>query len=156
MDLFDLGGQVALVTGSSRGIGRAIVGRFAEHGARVVVTAQKGAECEAVAADINHDRGQAVAMALPCDIADGVQRERPVEETDWRTGRLDVLVCNAAINAHLGPFAEIPEEMFRAILETNIVANSQLVHFALPKTIAGGGGTIILLATTGAFRGSRL
>jgi NAD(P)-dependent dehydrogenase (short-subunit alcohol dehydrogenase family) len=155
LELFDLSGRIALVTGSSKGIGRAIVCRFAEHGARVVVTARHAADCEAVAADINGRHRADTAIALPCDIAVSAQLERLVEQTYRRFGRLDILVCNAALNPYRGPSAAISDETFRAILETNVIGNNLLTQLVLSRMAADGGGSIIILATTGAFRGSR-
>lgn len=156
MELFDLRGRVAIVTGSAKGIGHAIARRFIEHGAQVVITARNEEACEAVAAELNHEFGDEAATPISCDIGDPSQQDRLVEGAYRKFGRLNILVCNAAINPYLGPSAEMPEETFQAILDTNVIANNRLIQLALPGMFPTGGGTVILLATTGAFRGSRL
>src|SRR5580704_1986608 len=95
MNLFDLSGKVALVTGSTKGIGEAIVHRLAEHGANVVVSSRKADACDQVAADINKARGREAAIAIPCNINYKEQLEQLVAKTRAKWGRIDVLVCNA-------------------------------------------------------------
>jgi NAD(P)-dependent dehydrogenase (short-subunit alcohol dehydrogenase family) len=155
LELFDLSGQVALVTGSTKGLGRAIARRLAEHSARVMITARDTIDCEAAAADLNRSHGMAVAAAWPCDIADLAKLKCLVEETHRTFGRIDILVCNAALNPHRGPSASISDATFQAILEKNVIANNRLTQFVLPRMVADGGGSIVFIATTGAFRGSR-
>src|SRR4051794_26405742 len=99
--LFDLSGKVALVTGSSRGIGRAIAERMSEHGAKVVVSSRKLPACDTVVEGIRARGGDAIALA--CNIAQKEELERLVTETRAAFGRIDVLVCNAAVNPHFGP-----------------------------------------------------
>src|SRR5947208_2802234 len=103
MKLFDLTGMIALVTGSTKGIGEAIARRLAEHGANVVVSSRKADACERVAAEINQARGRKAAMPIPCNINDKEQLQSLVQQTRAKWGRIDVLVCNAAINPYFGP-----------------------------------------------------
>src|SRR6185369_13647148 len=105
-DLFDLTGKVAVVTGSSRGIGRAIAERMAEHGARVVVSSRKLDKCEEVVQAIRGCGGDAVAVA--CNVGNKDELQRLVDEARRACGRIDVLVCNAAVNPHFGPSQGIP------------------------------------------------
>ena len=93
-NLFDLTGKVALVTGSSKGIGRAIVERMAQHGARVVVSSRKADVCDEVAAAINETQGAEVAAAIPCNISHKEELEQLVAKTREKWGSVDALVCN--------------------------------------------------------------
>src|ERR1700744_5075632 len=110
MELFDLSGKVAIITGSSRGIGRAIAERFAEHGARVTISSRKPGPCEAVAAGINAARGDGTARALPANIPSREDLERLIEATNRAFGRIDILVCNAASNPYYGPLGGISDD----------------------------------------------
>src|SRR3954454_14636866 len=93
MSLFDMSGQVAVVTGSSRGIGRAIAERMAEHGARVVVSSRKADACETRAAGSAARGGQ--AMAVACNIGRTQELQALADRTLGAWGRIDTLVCNA-------------------------------------------------------------
>ena len=110
MSLFDLAGKVAVVTGSSRGIGRAIVERMAEHGAKVVVSSRKVEPCQEVAAGINAKFGDGRAVAIAANISSKDQLTQLVEETTRVFGQIDVLVCNAASNPHYGPMHTIRDD----------------------------------------------
>ena len=132
--LFDLTGKVAVVTGSSRGIGRAIVERLAEHGARVVVSSRKPGPCEEVAAGINARFGEGRAIVIPANISSKDDLKRLAEESEARLGPIDTLVCNAASNPYYGPLAGIGDDQFRKILENNIIANHWLIGFVAPVT----------------------
>ena len=112
MSLFDLAGKVAVVTGSSRGIGRAIVERMAEHGAKVVVSSRKVEPCQEVAAGINAKFGDGRAVAIAANISSKDQLTQLVEETTRVFGQIDVLVCNAASNPHYGPMHTISDDQF--------------------------------------------
>lgn len=151
--LFDLEGRVALITGSSRGIGRAIAHRMAEHGARVVISSRKALACEAVASEIN-DRWQGRAIALAADIADRAETERLVTRAVGALGPIDILVCNAAISPHYGPLGDVDPAVFNRILETNVVAASHLVGIVAPDMVARGDGAVIFVSSMGALRGS--
>ena len=109
MTLFDLTGKVAVVTGSSRGIGKAIVERLAEHGAKVVVSSRKAAACEEVAASINAKHGAGAALAIPANISSKDDLQKLVDETVRANGHIDILVCNAASNPYYGPLGGIAD-----------------------------------------------
>jgi len=113
MSLFDLTGKVALITGSTKGIGAAIAERIAEHGANVVISSRKADACEKVAKEINakFGKGQEVAAPIPCNINYKEQLEALVAGTRKRFGKIDVLVCNAALNPYFGPSKGIPDEL---------------------------------------------
>lgn len=154
MSLFDLTGKVAVVTGSSRGIGRAIVERMAEHGARVVVSSRHAEPCREVAAAINGGFGDDRAIAIAANISAKEQLQHLVDETVRAFGRIDVLVCNAGSNPHYGPMATITDEQFRKILDNNVLANHWLIGMVAPQMLARKDGSIILISSAGGFKGS--
>ncbi|HWU27339.1 MAG TPA: SDR family oxidoreductase [Rhizomicrobium sp.] len=154
MTLFDLNGKVALVTGSTRGIGEAIAHRLAEHGARVVVSSRKADACQKVAGAINRARGADVAAPIPANINYKEQLHDLVAETRKIFGRIDVLVCNAALNPYFGPQAEIPDEIFDKIMGANVRSNHWLCQFVLPEMVERNDGSIIIVSSSGALRGS--
>lgn len=154
MNLFDLSGQVAVVTGSSRGIGRAIALRLAEHGARVVISSRKQDACEAVAAEVNalHGAGRALAVAASISHKDALQKLVDTTLAQW--GRIDVLVCNAASNPHYGPLAGISDDQFRKILDNNVISSHWLIQMCLPQMQQRRAGAIIIVSSIGGLRGS--
>jgi NAD(P)-dependent dehydrogenase (short-subunit alcohol dehydrogenase family) len=154
VSLFDLDGKVAVVTGSSRGIGRAIAERLAEHGAKVVVSSRKLAACEAVVDAINTRHGDGRALAIPANISSKDDLRRLVEETDKAFGKIDILVCNAASNPYYGPLAGISDDQFRKILDNNVIANHWLIGFAAPQMKARMDGAIIIVSSIGGIKAS--
>ena len=154
MSLFDLTGKAAIVTGSSRGIGRAIVERMAEHGARVVVSSRHVEPCREVAAAINARLGDGRAIAIAANISANEQLQALVEETLRAFGQIDVLVCNAASNPHYGPMASITDEQFRKILDNNVLTNHRLITMVAPQMLARQEGSIILISSVGGMKGS--
>ena len=154
MSLFDLTGKVAVVTGSSRGIGRAIVERMAEQGAKVVVSSRNLEPCLGVAAAINKKFGDGRALALAANISSKEHLQRLVDETMRTFQRIDVLVCNAASNPHYGPMLTITDEQLRKILDNNIVSNHWLITMVAPQMIARKDGAIVIVSSIGGLRGS--
>jgi len=154
VNLFSLEGQVAIITGSSRGIGRAIALRMAEHGAKVVVSSRKVAACEEVVKTIQDKYGKDRAIAIAANISSKDDLANLVAETERHWGRVDVLVCNAASNPYYGPQAGIADEQFRKILDNNIVANHWLINLVAPKMIQRKTGSIIIVSSIGGLRGS--
>jgi NAD(P)-dependent dehydrogenase (short-subunit alcohol dehydrogenase family) len=152
--LFDLTGRVAIVTGSSRGIGRAIAERMAEAGASVVISSRKEAACVAVADAINSRHGERRAIALAASISSKDDLKALVERTVATLGRLDIVVCNAASNPYYGPLAGIEDGQFRKILENNVIANNWLIQFAAPELERQGGGSIVIVSSIGGLQGS--
>ena len=154
MNLFDLGGRTALITGSTKGIGEAIAHRMAEHGANVVVSSRKGDACDKVAADINKAVGRDAAAPIPCNINYKEQLEQLVAKTRARFGRIDILVCNAALNPYYGPQMGIPDEAFDKIMGANIRSNHWLCQLVLPQMVERKDGSIIIVSSIGGLRGS--
>ena len=107
MSLFDLTDKVAIVTGSSRGIGRAIALRMAEQGARVVIASRKQEACQAVVDEITSAHGDGRAIAVAASISSKEALRHLVSETNTRLGPVDILVCNAASNPYYGPLLAI-------------------------------------------------
>lgn len=153
-DLFDLDGKVAVVTGSSKGIGRAIAERLAEHGARVVVSSRKADACEVVSRGINERGGESVV--IPANISHKEALQGLVDQTVSRWGGIDILVCNAATNPYFGPAAGISDEQFDKIMGSNVRSNFWLCNMVLPQMAARGGGAIIIISSIGGLRGSPL
>jgi NAD(P)-dependent dehydrogenase (short-subunit alcohol dehydrogenase family) len=154
VSLFDLSGKVALITGSSRGIGRAIALRMAEQGAHVVISSRKLDACQAVLAEIEaaHGPGRAIAVAASISVKD--ELKRLVEQTEAQLGPIDILVCNAASNPYYGPMAGIDDDKFRKILDNNILSNHWLIQLTAPSMIARKGGSIIIVSSIGGLKGS--
>jgi NAD(P)-dependent dehydrogenase (short-subunit alcohol dehydrogenase family) len=154
VSLFDLTGKVAVVTGSSRGIGRAIVERMAEQGAHVVVSSRNIEPCREVAANINANFGDGRAVAIAANISAKEQLKDLVDETMRAFGRIDVLVCNAASSPHYGPMHTISDDQFRKTLDNNILSNHWLISLVAPQMIARRDGAIVIVSSVGGFKGS--
>jgi NAD(P)-dependent dehydrogenase (short-subunit alcohol dehydrogenase family) len=150
--LFDLTGKVAVVTGGSRGIGRAICLQMAAHGAAVVVSSRKLDACEAVAAEIAAAGGRASAIA--CNIGYRDQVEALVAGARAAFGRIDVMVCNAAINPHAGPLSEITDALFDKIMASNVKSNLWLANLTIPEMAARRDGAVIIVSSIAGLRGS--
>jgi NAD(P)-dependent dehydrogenase (short-subunit alcohol dehydrogenase family) len=156
MELFDLSGQVAIITGSSRGIGKAIAERMAEHGAKVVISSRKAEPCEAVAAEINGRFGDGRAIAVPANIASKEDLQALVDRTMEAWGRVDILVCNAASNPYAGPMAGISDDQFHKILQNNVVSNHWLIQMVAPQMLERKDGAVIVVSSIGGLRGNAL
>lgn len=156
-NLFDLAGKTALITGSSKGIGRAIAEEMSRHGATVVISSRKGDVCADVAATINAElTGQTGrAIAIPAHIGHREELARLVQETRAQLGRIDILVCNAAVNPAYGPMRDLPDSAFEKILDINILANHWLCQLVLPEMIERRDGAIIIVSSIGGLRGHR-
>ena len=155
MNQFDLTGKVAIITGSSRGIGKAIAEDFADHGAKVVITSRNLGPCEEVAAAINAQHPGA-AIAVSSSLSSKESLQAMVDAGRAAFGRIDVLVCNAASNPHYGPMATITDEAFRKTLDHNIVAQHWLVTMVAPEMRARKSGSVILVSSIGGLRGSAI
>jgi NAD(P)-dependent dehydrogenase (short-subunit alcohol dehydrogenase family) len=153
VELFDLTGKVAVITGSSKGIGKAIAERLAEHGAKVVISSRKAGPCEDVAAAINAKHPGA-AIAVPASISSKEDLQRLVDETRRTFGHIDVLVCNAAANPYYGPMSGISDEAFRKVLDNNIISNHWLIQMVAPEMRERRDGSIIIISSVGGLKGN--
>lgn len=154
MKLFSLEGKVAVITGSSRGIGRAIAERMAEHGARVVVSSRKADACQQVVDVLNERHGPNTAIAVAANISRKEDLQALVDRTQQVYGRIDVLVCNAASNPYYGPLGGISDEQFRKILDNNVISNHWLIQMVVPQMIERRDGSVIIVSSIGGLRGS--
>ena len=132
--LFDLTGKVAIVTGSTKGIGLAIATRMAEHGATVVISSRKPDACEAVAAGIREKGGKAVV--IPCHIGRKEELQNLVDQTVARCGGIDILVENAGVNPYLGPAAGMPDDAYERVMGSNVRSNWWLANMAIPHMVS--------------------
>src|SRR5215470_11511516 len=151
-DLFRLDDKVAVITGSSRGIGRAIAESMAALGAKVVISSRKAEACEAVAQEIAAKGGTAAAIA--CNVGRKPEVEALVAEANRRFGRIDIVVCNAAINPVYGPLLHLTDEAFDKVIGTNVRSNLWLCNLTIPAMAERGGGAVIVVSSIAALRGT--
>jgi NAD(P)-dependent dehydrogenase (short-subunit alcohol dehydrogenase family) len=152
MNLFDLSGKVAVVTGSSRGIGRAIAQSFAEAGARVVISSRNQERCDETAAAIRAAGGEAIAITAR--ISDHAQLENLVAKTREQWGGIDILVCNAAINPHYGSLEALTDQVFERMMTNNVLSNLWLSKLVVSDMKAKGDGSIIFISSIGGLKSS--
>lgn len=154
--LFDLSGKVALITGSSKGIGRAIAEEMARHGAQVVISSRKGDVCQEVADQINSELEDEVggAIAIPAHVGRKEDLQNLVAQTQAALGGIDILVCNAAVNPFYGPMSKLPDDAFAKVLQINIQANHWLAQMVIPGMVEAGGGSVQIVSSVGGLRGS--
>ena len=144
---FDLTGKVAVVTGSSRGIGRASAELLARMGAKVVVSSRKADACQEVADGIRDGGGDAHVIA--CNISRRDEVEALVNGAIAHYGKIDILVCNAAVNPYYGPLLDITDEAFDKIMGANVKSNIWLCGLAMPKMAERGGGSVVIVSSIG-------
>ena len=155
-DLFDLTGKVAVVTGSSKGIGRSIATALAEHGAKVVISSRKPDPCAEVAADINSRCADhpGEAIAIPANIGAKEDLQNLVDRTREQWGQIDILVCNAAVNPYYGPSMDIPDGAFDKIMSSNIKSNHWLCNMVIPEMTERKDGSIMIVSSVGGLKAS--
>ncbi|MEC7470680.1 MAG: SDR family oxidoreductase [Pseudomonadota bacterium] len=151
-DLFSLKDKVALITGSTKGIGLSIAETYAAAGAKVVISSRKAEVCEAVANDLREKGYEAIAK--PCHIGDKAQLQDLVDTTLATWGKIDVLVCNAATNPVYGPLSELTDDAWDKIMDTNVKSTFWLCNMVLPGMAKAGGGSVILLSSIAAIKGN--
>jgi len=154
MNLFDLTGKSAIITGSSRGIGKAIAEAMADHGANVTISSRKPGPCQDVAGAINEKHGDGTAIAIPANISSKEELQRMVDATNEAFGKVDIVVCNAASNPYYGPLGDITDEAFSKILSNNIISNNWLINMCVPKMRERKDGAVIIVSSIGGLRGS--
>jgi NAD(P)-dependent dehydrogenase (short-subunit alcohol dehydrogenase family) len=149
---FHLTGKVAVITGSSRGIGRAIAETMASLGAKVVISSRKAEACEEVAKAINAKGGE--AAIIPCNISRKAEVEALVAKTRETFGRINILVCNAAVNPVYGPLANLPDEAFDKVMGSNVKSNLWLCNLVIPEMAARGDGAVVIVSSIAGIRGT--
>lgn len=150
--MFDLTNKVAVVTGSTKGIGKAIAEAMAAQGAKVVISSRKADTCDTVAAAINDNGG--TAIAIPCNVSHKDQLQNLVDKTIAEWGQIDILVCNAAVNPYFGPMQNIEDSAFEKILDVNIRSNHWLCQMVIPAMAERKDGVVIVVSSVGGYRGS--
>jgi NAD(P)-dependent dehydrogenase (short-subunit alcohol dehydrogenase family) len=149
---FRLDDKVALITGSSRGIGLAIAQAMAEQGAKVVVSSRKAEACEEAAATIRN-RGGTVAV-IPCNVSRRDEVEALVKGTREKFGHIDIFVGNAAANPAYGPLGQLTDEAFDKIMSTNVKSNLWFCNLTIPEMAERGGGAVVIISSIGGLRGN--
>jgi NAD(P)-dependent dehydrogenase (short-subunit alcohol dehydrogenase family) len=152
--IFDLTGQVAVITGSTKGIGRAIAEELARAGSKVVISSRKADACEEVAAAIVKEGHQAIA--IPCHIGRRADCEALIAKTREKWGKIDTLVCNAAINPYYGPLTGLADDVFSKVMETNVRSNLWLANLVQPEMAARRDGSIIIVSSIGGLKGTEI
>jgi NAD(P)-dependent dehydrogenase (short-subunit alcohol dehydrogenase family) len=154
MSIFSLAGRVAVVTGSTRGIGRAIVEEMARAGASVVVSSRKADACDKTASELRACGHQAIAA--PCNVGYKDQCQQLVDVAMSTYGRIDSLVLNAAINPYFGPMQEMSDDVFDKMIATNLKAQLWLCKMVCPQMAARGEGSITIISSIAALRGNSM
>ncbi len=150
--MFSLKDKVVVVTGSTKGIGKSIAEEMANAGAKVVISSRKADACETVLKEFQA-RGQD-AIAVPCNVGSKEQLQSLIDATIAKWGRIDTLVCNAASNPVFGPLSKVPDDAFDKVMLTNVKSVFWLANLAIPHIAAQGGGSVIIISSIGALRGS--
>ena len=145
--LFDLSGKVALITGSTKGIGKSIAEEMARAGARVVISSRKAEACEAVKKEFEAQGFK--VLARPCNVSRKEELQALVELTLKTWGRIDIVVANAAANPYYGPLTEIPDEAFDKVMLNNVKSVLWLAAMTLPGMAERGGGSFICVGSIG-------
>jgi NAD(P)-dependent dehydrogenase (short-subunit alcohol dehydrogenase family) len=152
--MFDIAGKVALITGSTRGIGQAIAERMAEAGAKVVISSRKADACTAVAEGITAKGGTAIAQAA--NISDKAALQALVDRTIAQWGRIDILVCNAAVNPYYGPLGGISDDAFDKIMSSNVRSNLWLCNMVIPQMAERKDGAVIIISSIAGLKGNSM
>lgn len=149
---FDITGKTAIVTGSTKGIGRAIAVALAEAGAKVAVSSRDEGRVAQTAQSLV-DSGHTV-VGIPCNVGRKDELQNLVDQTKAQLGSVDILICNAAINPYYGPAMDIPDDVFAKVMHTNIQAQLWLTQMVVPDMKARKDGAIVFISSIGGLRGS--
>jgi NAD(P)-dependent dehydrogenase (short-subunit alcohol dehydrogenase family) len=149
---FSLAGKVAVITGSSRGIGRSIAETMARLGAKVVISSRTAEACEPVAQAIRAEGGEAAVIA--CNISRKEEIEGLIAGTEKLYGAPDILICNAAVNPAYGPLGELTDEAFDKIMGSNVKSNLWLCNRVIPAMKTKGDGAIVIISSIAGMRGN--
>ena len=156
MSLFNLNKKSILITGSSRGIGKSIARHCAIHGANVIISSRKLNICEQTAEEINNEVGKELAHPIAASISDENQLDELVKKTREKLGKIDVLICNAATNPFMGSMLDMPNDKFDKVMNNNIKSNQILCNLVLPEMIDREDGSIIIISSIAAIKGSAI
>src|SRR5207342_3819108 len=143
--LFDLRGKVAIITGSSRGLGYASAMGMSGHGAKVVISGRKAEACERAVADILAAGGEAIAV--PCNIGRKEELQRLVDAAMARWGRVDIVMANAAIHPWVGSVLDLKDETFNKFMQVNVQSSIWLAQMTVPGMLERGYGRFIVVAS---------
>lgn len=149
---FDLTGKVAVVTGSTKGIGLSMARAMAENGAKVVISSRKADLCDEIAKSFTDDGLEAIA--IPCNISHLEQIENLMAKTREQWGKIDILICNAAVNPYYGSALDIPEDMLDKTMDVNIKSNLWLCQRVIPEMQERKDGVIIITSSIGGMIGN--
>ncbi len=152
--LFDLSGQVAIVTGSTKGIGKSIAEELGRAGARVMICSRKADACEATRAELA-GMGLTV-MAQPCNVGRKEDVKALVDATVKAWGKVDIMVCNAAINPYYGPLSGLSDEVFDKVMASNVRSNLWLANLVIPGMAERGGGSLIMVGSIAGLKASTI
>ena len=152
--LFSLEGKNCLVTGASKGIGRAMALALAEHGGNVVISSRKQDQLEETANQLNSQIGSKKIVPIAANAGRREDLSQLVEKTNKAIGKIDVLIGNAGVNPHYGPMSDISDEAFDKTMATNVKSNHWLCQMVAPDMVARGGGSIMITSSVGAFEPS--
>jgi NAD(P)-dependent dehydrogenase (short-subunit alcohol dehydrogenase family) len=151
--LFDLTGKVAVVTGSTRGIGWATATELANAGAAVVVSSEEAAASVDRAEELS--ASGKIALGIGCDIRQAENLAALLQTTLDRFGRLDILVANAGVTLAEGPSADISADDYQTMMEINLHSKVRLANLAAPHIARTGGGSIVVMSSLACLRGNR-
>lgn len=150
--LFDLSGKVALITGSTKGIGKSMAEELARAGCKVVVSSRKAEACEAVRAEFEKQGFEVLAQS--CNISRKEELQALVDKTVAKWGRIDIAIANAAANPYYGPLTGISDEALDKVMQNNVKSVLWLASITLPAMAERGGGSFITVGSIGGIRAS--
>lgn len=154
MELFDLSGRVALLTGASKGMGLEMARTMAKHGAKVVISARDKDTLQTAAAEIDLAVGKPCATPIACNISHKKQLQALVDQTRKDVGPIDIVVGNAGVNPYYGPTSEIPDKAYEKTMTANVQSNLWLAQMAVSDMVEKGKGSMMFTSSIGAFKPS--